>query len=82
MKNHKQIQEKFDHDGFYIAKNIVKENKIKKILDTLYLIIKSFSVVVDAPDKSLKICLSICVSTFFANFEAVLFSRKLLTTDG
>ena len=34
MKNHKQIQEKFDHDGFYIAKNIVKENQIKKILDT------------------------------------------------
>ena len=29
MKNHKQIQEKFDHDGFYIAKNILKENKIK-----------------------------------------------------
>ena len=34
MKNYKQIQEKFDHDGFYIAKNIVKENQIKKILDT------------------------------------------------
>ena len=33
MKNHKQIQEKFNHDGFYIAKNIVKENQIKKILD-------------------------------------------------
>ena len=34
MKNHKQIQEKFDHDGFYIAKHIIKENQIKKILDT------------------------------------------------
>ena len=34
MKNHKQIQEKFDHDGFYIAKNIIKQNQIKKILYT------------------------------------------------
>ena len=34
MKNHKQIQEKFNHDGFYIAKHIIKENQIKKILDT------------------------------------------------
>ena len=34
MKNYNQIQKKFSDDGFYIARNIIKENQIKKILDT------------------------------------------------
>ena len=34
MKNYNQIQKNFNDDGFYIARNIIKENQIKKILDT------------------------------------------------
>ena len=42
----------------------------------------SLRVVVEAPVRSWKICLSICVSTSFANLEAVLFSINDLTTVG
>jgi len=31
MENHKQILKKFEGDGFYIAKNIVKENQTCQI---------------------------------------------------
>ena len=33
MKNHRQILKKFNDNGFYIAKNIIRENQIKSILD-------------------------------------------------
>ena len=35
MHNHKQILKKFDGDGFYIAKNVVKENQIANILENV-----------------------------------------------
>ena len=35
MKNHKQILKKFEGDGFYIAKNIVKKNQITDILENV-----------------------------------------------
>jgi len=35
MENHKQILKKFEDDGFYVAKNIVKENQITNILENV-----------------------------------------------
>ena len=35
MESHKQILKKFDGDGFYIAKNVVKENQIANILENV-----------------------------------------------
>ena len=35
MENHKQILKKFDGDGFYIVKNIVKEKQITAILENI-----------------------------------------------
>ena len=35
MENHKQILKKFEGDGFYIVKNIVKENQITDILENV-----------------------------------------------
>ena len=35
MENHRQILKKFEGDGFYIVKNIVKENQITDILENV-----------------------------------------------
>ena len=35
MENHKQIIKKFEDDGFYIAKNIIKEKQITSILENV-----------------------------------------------
>ena len=35
MENHRQILKKFEGDGFYIAKNIVKENQITDVLENI-----------------------------------------------
>ena len=35
MEDHKQILKKFEDDGFYIAKNIIKENQITGILENI-----------------------------------------------
>ena len=35
MENHKQILKKFEGDGFYIAKNIIKEKQITSILENI-----------------------------------------------
>jgi len=38
MENHKQIIKKFEDDGFYIAKNIIKEKQITSILENVCLV--------------------------------------------